>query len=131
MVALDKLPNAFCGVHQPRNWMGRKSIYADKASSQRPSLHLRPETNNMSSPGYTNVSPKDHTSPSNGADQRDEEEWSGDEDDEEGDDSRKRKRSRISRPISVSCELCKQRKVGFVFVCLSCFNLLKNVLGEV
>ena len=64
------------------------------------------------------VSPKDAgNSPSNGAENAprdDDEGWSGEEDDEEnggggdgggGDGSRKRK-----RPMSVSCELCKQRK---------------------
>ena len=74
------------------------------------SLHLHPETDTMSSPSYSNISPKDGPSPSNGVEQKDEEEWSG-EDDLEGDDSRKRKRPRGSRPMSVSCELCKQRKV--------------------
>ena len=62
----------------------------------------------------TLVSPKDvGTSPTsnsqhNGAEQRDDEDgWSGEEDDDDvrADGSRKRK-----RPMSVSCELCKQRK---------------------
>jgi len=47
------------------------------------------------------------------------EEWSGEEEEEdedeelegEGSGSRKRKRQRTSRPISVSCEKCKERKV--------------------
>lgn len=54
------------------------------------------------------------------AEQKEEEAWSGDEDeDAEGDldggddESRKRKRQRLSsRPLSVSCELCKSRKVS-------------------
>lgn len=54
------------------------------------------------------------------ADHKEEEAWSGDEDeDADGDvvggddDSRKRKRQRLSsRPLSVSCELCKSRKVS-------------------
>lgn len=47
------------------------------------------------------------TSPSNGAEQKDDEDWSGEEEEEVGaDGSRKRK-----RPMSVSCELCKSRKV--------------------
>lgn len=64
----------------------------------------------MSSPAYSNVSPRDGPSPSNGAEQKDDEEWSGDEE-ADGDDSRKRKRPKGSRPMSVSCELCKSRKV--------------------
>ena len=58
----------------------------------------------------THISPKDATSPSNGADREEDELWSGE--DEDGDDPRKRKRQRTSRPVSVSCERCKERKVG-------------------
>jgi len=55
-------------------------------------------------------------SPGNGAEFKEDEAWSGDEDDAEledegGDGDRKRKRQRLSRPLSVSCELCKSRKV--------------------
>lgn len=54
------------------------------------------------------------------AEHKEEEAWSGDEDEDAdgdgdgGDDeSRKRKRQRLSsRPLSVSCELCKSRKVN-------------------
>ena len=40
--------------------------------------------------------------------------WSGEDDDEEGDgiDGPSRKRQRTGRPISVSCERCKERKVS-------------------
>lgn len=58
--------------------------------------------------------PKDETSPSN-AENREEDTWSAEEDedeDAEGYESHKRKRHRTSRPISVSCERCKERKVG-------------------
>lgn len=65
----------------------------------------------MASPNYANKSPKDNTSPSNGADQKDDEAWSDDEDADGDEDSKKRKRTKLSRPMSVSCELCKQRKV--------------------
>lgn len=65
----------------------------------------------MSSPAYSNVSPKVDTSPSRGAEHKDDEEWSGEDDPEEDDGSRRRKRPRTSRPMSVSCELCKTRKV--------------------
>ena len=57
-------------------------------------------------------------SPANAAEHGDEEAWSGDEDasDNDGaDTSGKRKRQRLSRPLSVSCELCKSRKVGLLF----------------
>ena len=56
--------------------------------------------------------------PANAAEHGDDEAWSGDEDasDNDGDDtSGKRKRQRLSRPLSVSCELCKSRKVGLLF----------------
>lgn len=60
----------------------------------------------------TQVSPQDDTSPSNAA-ERDENEWSEDEDAlDVDDDGRKRKRQRVSRQISVSCERCKERKVA-------------------
>lgn len=55
------------------------------------------------------------TSPSNAADRREDDGWSGEEEDQEeeqqdvGDGSRKRK-----RPMSVSCEMCKTRKVRAV-----------------
>lgn len=63
----------------------------------------------------THMSPKDYTSPNN-AEHR-EETWSADEDEDEdveldGDPSPKRKRQRTSRPVSVSCEKCKERKVS-------------------
>lgn len=64
----------------------------------------------MSSPEYSNVSPKVGSSPSHRVEHRDEDDWSGDDDAEE-DGSRQRKRPRTSRPMSVSCELCKTRKV--------------------
>lgn len=63
----------------------------------------------------TNHTPKSGDSPGNAEQQRDEEVWSGDEDDVsdvDGDDGTgKRKRQKTSRPLSVSCELCKSRKV--------------------
>jgi hypothetical protein len=49
------------------------------------------------------------------AEHADEEAWSGEDDasEEDGADaSGKRKRQRLGRPLSVSCELCKSRKVG-------------------
>lgn len=61
---------------------------------------------------------RDPTSPSNAAEPKEEEVWSeGDDDDEDAEangeeSSHKRKRARISRPISVSCERCKERKVS-------------------
>lgn len=57
-----------------------------------------------------NVSPKDLSSPSNQAERDEDEAWSGDEDD--GDEPPARKRPRTARPISVSCEKCKERKVS-------------------
>lgn len=62
------------------------------------------------------ITPKDGlaSSPSNGAERDDEEVWS---DEDEGDGDRKRKRQRTSRPISVSCERCKERKVSFSYPC--------------
>ncbi|KAI6862717.1 hypothetical protein KC323_g5352 [Hortaea werneckii] len=61
------------------------------------------------------ITPKEDTSPSN-AELR--EEWSGDDDEDadgdlNGDEERKPKRQKTagSRPISVSCEKCKERKV--------------------
>ena len=71
----------------------------------------------MSSPNYSNISAKEDTSPSNGAEQKDDHAWSADEDADadahaDGDqDARKRKRGKTSRPMSVSCEACKSRKV--------------------
>ena len=64
----------------------------------------------MTSPAYGNVSPKVDTSPSHAGERREYEDWSGDEDPDE-DDSRRPKRQKTSRPMSVSCELCKTRKV--------------------
>ena len=60
---------------------------------------------------HTQVSPHDGTSPSNGADNQ--EEWSGEDDADAHEDWRKPKRQKTSRPISVSCERCKERKVSF------------------
>jgi hypothetical protein len=57
-------------------------------------------------------------SPVNAAEHAEEEAWSGEDDvsDNDGADaSGKRKRQRLSRPLSVSCELCKSRKVGLPF----------------
>lgn len=70
------------------------------------------------SSSITNHTPKTDDSPGHPPEQsRDEEVWSGeDEDVSDADghhDSGKRKRQRISRPLSVSCELCKSRKVGW------------------
>ncbi|KAK3710419.1 hypothetical protein LTR37_010262 [Vermiconidia calcicola] len=58
----------------------------------------------MSSPTYSTLSRKEDASPGNGADQRDEEVWSGEDPDDEG-DSRKRKRPR-NRPVTrkVKCD---------------------------
>lgn len=71
-----------------------------------PSIAPKASSCIMSSPTYSR---KAGTSPSL-ADHRDEEdEWSEDEGDD-GTGSRKRQRT-AARPISVSCELCKQRKV--------------------
>jgi len=59
--------------------------------------------------------PRVGTSPSNGPGRTEEvEAWSGEDDDEEGDgiDGPSRKRQRTGRPISVSCERCKERKVS-------------------
>ena len=58
-------------------------------------------------------------SPANDAEHADEEAWSGEDDasDNDGvDASGKRKRQRLSRPLSVSCELCKSRKVACHFI---------------
>jgi len=48
---------------------------------------------------------------------KEEDVWSGEEDDDadldgDGDANGTRKRKRTSRPVSVSCERCKERKVG-------------------
>ncbi|EMC98698.1 hypothetical protein BAUCODRAFT_30968 [Baudoinia panamericana UAMH 10762] len=56
-------------------------------------------------------SPADDTSPSNGGDRYDEEAWSIEDEDVDGDETRKRKRPKTDRPVSVSCERCKERKV--------------------
>ena len=68
----------------------------------------------MSSPTYSHTTPKEDVSPRGGVEPRDDE-WSGEEDAEADADvdagGRPRKRPRTSRPMSVSCELCKQRKV--------------------
>ena len=80
-----------------------------------PSLPLTPMPR-MSSPVYSNISPKDGASSSNDPEQRDDEVWSGEDEEADGDgdgdvdsESRKRKRPRHARPMSVSCELCKVR----------------------
>jgi len=61
----------------------------------------------------TNRTPKSDDSPGNAAEHREEEAWSDDDgSDADGDDGTgKRKRQKTSRPLSVSCELCKSRKV--------------------
>lgn len=65
----------------------------------------------------TNQTPKSDDSPGNAAEQRDEELWSGEDDYSDpgvadgADGAGKRKRQKTSRPLSVSCELCKSRKV--------------------
>lgn len=61
----------------------------------------------------THRTPKSDDSPGNAAEHREEEVWSGEDDLSEADDdgSGKRKRQKTSRPLSVSCELCKSRKV--------------------
>lgn len=69
----------------------------------------------------TNRTPKSDDSPSHTAEHRDEEAWSGDDgsdvdvDVDDGSGKRKRQR-RTSRPLSVSCELCKSRKVCFLLL---------------
>lgn len=68
------------------------------------------------------VSPRDIKSPSNGAGDKlldDYDGWSGeeDEDEEDGAASRGVKRQRTGRPISVSCEKCKERKVCLLPQC--------------
>lgn len=68
----------------------------------------------MSTPTHSIVSHTEGVSPSNATEQRDEDAWSAEEDadaDGDDDDPRKRKRARTARPMSVSCELCKTRKV--------------------
>lgn len=85
---------------QPRNWMSKVKKYRRHGVARR----LFTRTTIMS-----NSSPKDDTSPGHGAEHR-ESDWSG-EDDAEDDASYRRKRPRTSRPMSVSCELCKTRKV--------------------
>ncbi|KAK5170861.1 hypothetical protein LTR16_011785, partial [Cryomyces antarcticus] len=61
------------------------------------------------------ISPRNHSSPapvsrqgSDGLDEKQDEDWSGEESGGEEDQNVSRKRK---RPMSVSCELCKQRKV--------------------
>ena len=82
-----------------------------------PSVFAAPKHNMASVTAGTpqqRFTPKGDTSPTN-AEQK--EEWSGEEEDEDedlegdGEGSRKRKRTRTNRPISVSCEKCKERKV--------------------
>ena len=63
---------------------------------------------------HTHISPRDGISPNNAA--QTEATWSDNEDeDEDADDGTdsllKRKRQRTARPISVSCDRCKERKV--------------------
>lgn len=66
----------------------------------------------------TYISPKDGASPSQGAEPKDEEVWSGEDDDGDGEgegdgdggEQPRAKRRKTNRPMSVSCELCKQRK---------------------
>lgn len=78
-------------------------------------LLLSREPTDMSS--NTNQTPKSDDSPGNAAEQRDEELWSGEDDYSDpgvadgADGAGKRKRQKTSRPLSVSCELCKSRKV--------------------
>lgn len=73
------------------------------------------------SPGFEQT-PRNNSVAQN-TEHKEEEAWSGDDDDElegdgdgdgrdDGSGSRKRKRL-SSRPLSVSCELCKLRKVGY------------------
>ena len=70
-------------------------------------------------------SPRAGTSPSNGADRDEEEVWSGEDDDEgDGIDGPKRKRQRTGRPISVSCERCKERKVSSLCSVRTLINVL-------
>jgi hypothetical protein len=68
----------------------------------------------------TNRTPRSDDSPGNAAERRDEETWSDDDaSDADGDDGTgKRKRQKTSRPLSVSCELCKSRKVSSIAVAL-------------
>ncbi|KAK0345502.1 hypothetical protein LTR91_024275 [Friedmanniomyces endolithicus] len=73
--------------------------------------------------------PRVGTSPSNGPGRTEEvEAWSGEDDDEEGDgiDGPSRKRQRTGRPISVSCERCKERKVKCDRGLPSCGWCLRN-----
>lgn len=82
----------------------------------------------------TNRTPKSDDSPGNGAEHREEEAWSGEDDASEadGDDGTgKRKRQKTSRPLSVSCELCKSRKVCTINpIKQDCSSLLQMV-GQV
>jgi hypothetical protein len=72
----------------------------------------------LSSPAPTTMNANQNepdNSPGNTAEHGDEEAWSGDDDPSDidgADASGKRKRQRLSRPLSVSCELCKSRKVA-------------------
>ena len=74
----------------------------------------------MSSATASTPQERGATSPSDGAVTNKEEEiWSGEEDDDadgdgdgDNDGSPRRKRQKTGRPISVSCEKCKERKVG-------------------
>ncbi|KAF2770237.1 hypothetical protein EJ03DRAFT_270728 [Teratosphaeria nubilosa] len=65
------------------------------------------------SPPQSHITPRAECSPSVHAEREDDEAWSGEDDDVDadvGNGARKRKR-RPERPISVSCERCKERKV--------------------
>jgi len=69
----------------------------------------------------TNRTPKSDDSPGNAAENREEEAWSDDDaSDGDGDDGTgKRKRQKTSRPLSVSCELCKSRKVLSIAIAIT------------
>jgi hypothetical protein len=93
-----------------RVWRGSSSILGN----------IRPISRllGLSSPAPTTMNANQNepdNSPGNTAEHGDEEAWSGDDDPSDidgADASGKRKRQRFSRPLSVSCELCKSRKVG-------------------
>ena len=88
---------------RPRNWVSRlKGTDGSELEVVARSIFI-PNQHTMSSPASD-------TSPSHGAERKDEEDWSGEEDAED-EGSHRRKRPRTSRPMSVSCELCKTRKV--------------------
>jgi hypothetical protein len=102
----------------------------EKRRSVRSYTERHPTTTAMSaataSPPQARVSPKDGTSPSNQAEKDEEDAWSGDEDEDEpeANGARKRKRQRTERPISVSCERCKERKVCHISLIGNRHNLL-------